>query len=41
MYLGAVAPTLAFIGLIWKSLRNSQFEVQVRGLKNNPLLQAM
>ena len=25
----AVAPTLAFIGLLWKSLRNLQFEVQV------------
>lgn len=25
----AVAPTLAFVGLIWKSLRNPQFELQV------------
>lgn len=24
-----VAPTLAFVGLIWKSLRNPQFELQV------------
>ncbi len=23
------APTLAFIGLLWKSLRNPQFEYQV------------
>ena len=26
----AAAPTLAFIGLLWKSLRNLQFEMQVR-----------
>lgn len=25
----SVAPTLAFIGLAWKSLRNPQFELQV------------
>lgn len=25
-----VAPTLSFVGLIWKSLRNPQFELQVR-----------
>ena len=27
---GLVAPTLAFIGLLWKALRNFQFELQVR-----------
>ena len=26
----SVAPTLAFVGLAWKSIRNQQFELQVR-----------
>ena len=30
VWLPAEAPTLAFIGLTWKSLRNPQFELQVR-----------
>ena len=30
----AAAPTLAFIGLLWKSLRNLQFEMQVRSCKS-------
>lgn len=30
----AVAPTLAFIGLLWKSLRFPQFELQVWGQVN-------
>ena len=25
----SVAPTLAFVGLAWKSIRNQQFELQV------------
>ena len=28
----AVAPTLAFVGLVWKSIRNQQFEIQVRNV---------
>ena len=30
IFLPAVAPSLAFVGLAWKSLRNPQFELQVR-----------
>ncbi|EIE23106.1 FAD/NAD(P)-binding domain-containing protein [Coccomyxa subellipsoidea C-169] len=30
IFVPSVAPTLAFIGLLWKSLRNSQFELQAK-----------
>ena len=29
IFVPAVAPSLALIGLLWKSLRNPQFELQV------------
>ena len=29
IFVPAVAPTLALVGLLWKSLRNPQFELQV------------
>ncbi len=31
IFVPAVAPSLALVGLLWKSLRNPQFELQARG----------
>ena len=36
-----VAPALAFLGLLWKSLRNIQFETQVSPHPNSKIIEDM